>query len=297
MASMDSISTQLITQFNATMHIKQQQMSSRFRGYTENRPMVGDSMAYDGLGTVEARELTDRFAQVQFDDIEHFRRKVSRQRFGIALPFDEYDLEARLTNPSGDYARAATYAMERVYDRVVYASLFANVLYGRNFENTVTPTTDGVLTVTATAGLNLASMLQLKQNYIDSECATEAVDNGIGAFIAGEEHTTLMQIQQLTNSQYTNQMAIEKGRMIKVLGMDLVIFGNNVTLPLLPIVAGVRQCASMVRGGVCVGMVKEWEVTIENRPDLYQTRQLKIVGSLGATRTEGKLVQLLTTTV
>ena len=294
---MESISTQLITQFSDMMHIKAQQMVSRFRPYVEIRPMKGDAMAYDGLGTVEAREIVDRFSQVIFDDLEHFRRKISRQEFGIALPFDRYDLEARLTDPSSDYARLAVMAMERVFDRVCYAALFASVNYGRNFENTVSATTDGVLTVNANAGLTLASILGVKQNFIDGEVATEAIDSRCLIGISGEEHTTLMQIQQLTNSQYTNQMAIEKGRMINVLGMDIVIFGQNVKLPVLPVVAGIRQNFAMAQGGLCVGMVRDWDVTIENRTELWNTKQVKITGALGAVRTEGKLVQLLTTTM
>lgn len=290
------------------MHVKQQQMRSRFRRFCDIRPMQGDVYAYDGLGTVEAREIVDRFSKVIFDDLEHFRRAIYRQRFGIALPFDEYDIEARLTNPSGDYANACLYAMERVFDRVAYACITATVNYGRNFQNTVSFASDGGLTVNANAGLTLASMLTLKQNYIDGEVATEQAASGgegyggtgfnnIGVFISGEEHTTLMQIQQLTNSQYTNQMAIEKGRMISVLGMDLVIFGQNVTLPVLPVVGGIRQNVSVANNGIAVGLVQDWEVTIETRQDLWQTKQLKIIGSLGATRAEGKLTQLLTTTM
>lgn len=293
---METISTQLITQFSDMMHVKQQQMRSRFRPYCDIRHMKGDTMAYDGLGTVEARELTGRFNQTQFDDLEHFRRKIPRRQFSVTLPIDQYDLEARLTDPQGDYANAAMYAMERAFDRVCYGALFAAVQYGRNFENTVTSAADGVLTVNANAGLTLASLLALKQNFIDAEVATEAVDHECATFVSAEEHTTLMQIQQLTNSQYTTQMAIEKGRMINVLGMDLVIFGQTVTLPVLPVVAGIRQNAALAKNGLAVGMGRDWQVTVKDRPDLVNTKQVQITGAMGAVRAEGKMVQLLTTT-
>jgi len=294
--AMETIATQLITQFSDMMHIKQQQMHSRFRPYADIRQMKGDSMAYDGLGTVEARELTGRFNVTQFDDLEHFRRKVGRRQFSVTLPFDQYDIEARLTDPQGDYARAAIMAMERAFDRVCYAALFAAVQYGRNFENTVTAAGDGVLTVNANAGLTLNSLLLLKQNFIDAEVATEAVDNETAIFVSGEEHTTLMQIQQLTNSQYTTQMAIEKGRMISCLGMDIVIFGQTVTIPVLPVVAGIRQNAALAKNGIVVGIERDWQITVKDRPDLVNTKQLQISGAIGATRAEGKMVQLLTTT-
>lgn len=295
--AMETISTQLVTQFRETMHIKQQQLHSRFRQYVEQIDMTGDSVAYDGLGTVEARELTGRFNVTQFDDLEHFRRKIPRREFSVTLPLDQYDLEARLSDPKGQYAMLAMAAMERAYDRVCYAALFASVQYGRNFENTVTAAADGVLTVNATAGLTLASVLTAKQNFIDGECL-DAADHGGAIFgMSGEEHTTLMQIQQLTNSQYTNQMAIEHGRMVSCLGMDFAVFGQNVTIPVIPVVGGIRQNFVMGKGGLAVGIARNWQVTVKDRSDLVNTTQVQITGAIGAVRTEGKLVQLLTTTM
>jgi hypothetical protein len=295
--AMETISTQLVTQFSSMMHIKQQQLHSRFRPYCDMREMKGDSMAYDGLGTVEARELTGRFNTTQFDDLEHFRRKIPRREFSVTLPLDQYDLEARLTDPKGAYAQAAMAAMERAFDRVCYGALFASVQYGRNFENTVTSAGDGVLTVNATAGLTLASVLNVKQNFIDGECLDASDHGGAVIGMSGEEHTTLMQIQQLTNSQYTNQMAIEHGRMVSCLGMDFAIFGQNVTIPVIPVVAGIRQNFAMGKMGLAVGIGRNWQVTVKDRSDLVNTTQVQITGVLGAVRTEGKLVQLLTTTM
>ena len=295
--AMETIATQLVTQFSDMMHIKQQQLKSRLRAYCDIREMRGDSYAYDGLGTVEARELEGRFNETIFDDLEHFRRKIGRREFSVTLPFDEYDLRARLTDPSAQYAQEATAAMERAFDRVVYGALFATVQYGRNFENSVSSTTDGVLTVNATAGLGLAQVLAIKQNFIDGECLDAEEFGGSCFGISGEEHTTLMQIQQLTSSLYTNQMAVERGRMVSALGLDFVVFGQNVTLPLIPVVGGVRQCFAMGKKGVAVGLNLDWQITIKDRPDLVNVKQIQITGALGAVRTEGKLVQLVTTTM
>ena len=47
---------------------------------------------------------------------------------------------------------------------------------------------------------------------------------------------------------------------------------------------------------LCVGMSKEMGIKIDNRPDMVETTQVQIVFDLGAVRTEGVLIQKVTTT-
>jgi hypothetical protein len=79
--------------------------------------------------------------------------------------------------------------------------------------------------------------------------------------------------------------------------MDLIKFGNNVTTPVLAVASGIRACFAMADNALCVGMSREWDISIKDRPDFVDTKQVQIVGVLGAVRTEGKLMQQLNTTV
>lgn len=282
-------------QFRNMMHVRQQQRKARLRPYCKELPMTGESMAYDGLGTVEARELNARFTRTQFDDIEHFRRKLGKRRFAVTLPIDASDLESKLTDPQGEYASAALMAMERVYDRVVYDAMFADVQTGQDFSTTVTAANDGVLTVNATGGLTLPKLLEGRQNFIDNEVGNDIpVSKCMG--ISGDEHTTLQQIQQLTSGDYSRQFSLENGEMVRAVGMDLVVFGASVVNPVLAVSGGVRTSFIMAKDAICVGMVRDWKVKVAERDDYVDTTQVQITGVLGAVRTEGKLIQKLTTT-
>lgn len=293
--AMETVDQHLITQFSDMMHVKAQQIRSRFRPHVIIKKMTGDRFAYDGLGDVEARELTGRFSQTQFDDIEHWRRKIAKRRFSVTLPVDKNDLEGRLKDPQGEYATAVTRAMERVFDRVCYDALFADVQTGRDFENTVTFANDGGLTVNATGGLTYPKLLEINQNFMDNEVGNDSpVDIIFG--VSGDEHTTMMQISQLTSGDFSRQYVVDKGQITNVLGMQLIKFGASARKPVLTVSGGTRSCFAMATGGLCVGMAREWEITIKDRPDYVDTKQIQITGVLGAVRTEGKLVQKVTTT-
>lgn len=292
----ETIDQHLCEKFSDTMHVVAQQSQARFRPWVKYVDAKGgDVVYYDGLGQVQARELIGRFTPVQFDEIDHTRRAIDRRRFGITLPIDDDDLVAKITDPTGDYAKAALAAMERKFDEVCYQALFADVRTGRRGETTITAATDGVLTVDATAGLTLAKLLEIKKNFIDGEVCNEE-DRPVGMSITGDEHSTLQQISQLTSGDFSRQFSLEKGKIVMAIGMALITFGAGVATPIITVTGGVRQGFAMVWGALAVGVWREWDVKIEPRTDYYGVTQVKITGSLGATRTEGVLVQKVTTT-
>ena len=128
----------MITQFSDMLHVKSQQIKSRLRQHFRVLPMVGDRLAYDGMGQVEAREIVGRFVPVVHDDLERLRRKISRRRFMVSLPIDQSDVRGQLTNSEGALASACIRAMARQFDRVGIEAALANVFTGRDFEVTET---------------------------------------------------------------------------------------------------------------------------------------------------------------
>lgn len=292
--SMETISAHAITQFSDMMHVRAQQNRARLRPYVDIMKMDGELFAYDGLGTVEAREIVGtRYAQTVFDDIEHNRRKLSKREFVVTLPIAQSDLENRLTDPQGKYAEACVKAMERVFDRVVYDAMFADVATGRDFATTVTFANDGGRTVASGAAVTLAKLLEAKQNFIDDEVGNDIpVKMTMG--ITGDEHTTMIQILQLSSRDYTGQFALEKGDITNAVGIDLIKYGASATRPLLAVSGGSRTTFVMSEGAMLVGLAREWKITVKDRPDLVNTSQVQITGVLGSVRKEGKLLQKFT---
>ena len=138
-------------------------------------------------------------------------------------------------------------------------------------------------------------LLEITQNYIDNEVGNDSpVDVVFG--VAGDEHTAMMNLLQLSSGDYTRQTVVDKGEIQKAVGMNIVKFGASARKPVLAVSGGVRSCFAMATGGIAVGLSRSWEITYKDRPDYIDTKQIQIVGTLGAVRTEGKLVQKVTTT-
>lgn len=290
-----TIDAALVTQFSDRVHVAAQQMSARLRSRVQIKPMSGDLFAYDGLGPVEAIEQIGRYQAVQFSDITHSRRKISRRRFTLALPIDASDVRGSLINPESEYPRACAMAMERVFDRIVVDAAFASVLTGRDFGTTVTFANDDGDTINATAGTTYEKLLEATRLFIDDDVD---VDNKESMFLAitGDEHEDLMLETELVSGDFTRQYAIEKGRMVNAAGYDLVHFAGAATDPILAVASGTRDCVIASSRAMCVGMSKEVSIDVQPRPDLIETKQVLLVFELGAVRTEGKLIKKFQTT-
>lgn len=288
-----SIDTALITEFSEMVHQEAQQMTSRLKPYVKLKQMEGDVFAYDGLGRVEAREISGRNVPVTFDDITHTRRKISRKRFAITLPIDSSDVRGALLNPDSEYAQACAAGMLRQYDRVIYNAAHADIQTGRDFDTTVTFATDGGVTVDATAGLTYEKLLEIKQNFMDNE--VDEMNRKFYLTITGDEHTALMKEVELTSGDFTREYVVEGGKITKALGMDLITFGADVTNPIIPVASSERALIAGTSDGICVGVSKDMSIDIKDRPDLHETTQVEVVMEIGAVRTEGVLVQKVRT--
>lgn len=298
MAINDTVQVHSIIEFSEQVHVRVQQAQSRLRPYVKEMSLKGKAAAYDGIGTIELGELSGRYNNVVFSELEHWRRKITKKRFGAALPIDGYDLNERLTNPESGYADALAMAAKRQMDRVIVAAMFADVKTGEDFENTVTYANDGGLTVDCTAGLTYEKLLEIHRNFIDGDVGN---DNDVSMVmgITGDEHTALMSELELTNSDYSRQMVVDGGSIQKAAGINLVKFadtGANGADPILPIVGGNRTSFCMVQGAICMAINMDWSIKVQDRNDKYSTKQVIIEGVLGAVRTEGKLIQKVTFT-
>lgn len=293
--SVPTIDNAMVIEFSAQVHVAAQQSKARMRPFVNIKPMSGDVFAYDGLGQVEAAEITTRHTPVVFSDISHNRRKISRRRFALTLPIDASDVRGMLLNPQSEYAMACARAMERVFDRIVVEALFADVYTGRDFGTTVAFAADGGKTVTATGGLTYEKLIEINQNWIDGDVGNDApVTKVLG--ITGDEHTSLMKENELTNGDFTRASVVDAGEIVKANGLNIIKFAGAITRPILNVTAAVRSCFAMAQGGMCVGISKEMAISIKDRADLYETTQVEIIFELGAVRTEGKLVQKVTAT-
>ena len=289
------VETAQVIQFSSAVHIQAQQMKARFAPLFEVKQMAGKVYAYDGVGSIEAQELNGRFNRVNFSDLQITRRKIGRRRFSLTLPFDEDDASKVLINQEKEFSQACAMAMARVYDRIGIEAAGATVYTGEEMDTAVSFATDGGQTVTATGGLTYEHLLTIIQNFIDAEVGNDMLEDFIFC-ISGDEHTALMKEIELTSGDYNRDFNIEKGSIVNAVGMKLIKFAGNAVSPILSVYGGVRTCLAMSTRGLCYAMPKQFEIKVQDRTDLVQTKQVQVNWTLGAVRTEGVLVQKVSTT-
>jgi hypothetical protein len=289
------IETAQVIQFSSAVHLAAQQMKARFAPLFEVKQLTGKMYAYDGIGSIEAQELNGRFNRVNFSDLKVTRRKIGRRRFSLTLPFYEDDASKVLIKQEAEFSRACAMAMARVYDRIGIEAALATVYTGEDMDTSVAFATDGGQTVTATAGLTYEKLLEIVQNFIDADVGNDMVESFVFC-ITGDEHTALLKEIELTSGDYNRQMNAEKGAIQDAVGLKLIKFAANATNPILSVAAGVRSCIAMSTRGLCYAMPKQFEIKVQDRTDLVQTKQVQVNWTLGAVRTEGVLVQKVTTT-
>lgn len=289
------VETAQVIQFSSAVHVASQQMKARFAPMFEVKQLSGKVYAYDGVGSIEAQELNGRFNRVNFSDLQITRRKIGRRRFSLTLPFDEDDASKVLINQEREFSQACAMAMARVYDRIGIEAAGATVYTGEEMDTAVTFTSDGGQTVTATGGLTYDHLLTIIQNFIDAEVGNDMLEDFIFC-ISGDEHTALMKETELTSGDYNRQMNVEKGSIVEAVGMKLIKFAGNAVSPILSVSGGVRTCLAMSTRGLCYAMPKQFEIKVQDRTDLVQTKQVQVNWTLGAVRTEGVLVQKVSTT-
>lgn len=286
----------LITQFSNLLHVKAQQMKSRLMSKLQVIPMTGDEFAYDGTGEVQARTVNERNPRINPTNPDFTRRKMSRDRIVVELIVDNRDVRGMFEDPNSKLVRDCLMAINRKSDKVGIDALFADVSTGRRFSSTVTFAGGGGQTVDATGGLTYAKLLEIRENFRSKDIGIDMPEN-ILFLLSEQEETALFNITQLTSGDFNRNYVVENGKVVNVLGMDLVCYGSAATIPQLSVASSTRDCAALSTEGLAYGMSKQFGVkVIPDYPGYVESTYIQVLGEIGAVRTDEDRVQKVQTT-
>jgi len=291
-----AVDTALITQFSNLLHVKAQQMSTRLMGKCPIKPITGDNFAYDGTGLLTARTVNDRNPLINPVNPDYTRRKMTRDRVIVELIVDNRDVRGMFEDPTSKLVDDCMFAILRKADKIGITAMMAAVLTGKDMDTSVSFATDGGQTVDATAGLTFAKLLELNENFKKNEVGID-IPESIYIGMSEQEEATLLNISQLTSGDFSRDYVVEKGKIIRALGMDIILFGSGVDAPQLPVAAAVRDNFAFTPKGLMYGMSKNFTVKVEpDYPGYVESTYIQVLGEIGAVRTDGQRVQKLQTT-
>ena len=291
-----AVDTAQITQFSNLLHTEAQQMQTRFMSKMPIIPMTGDDFAYDGTGILEARTVNERNPLIAPVNPEFTRRKMTRDRIIVELIIDNRDVRGMFEDPNSKLVQDCMFAIMRKADKVGITAATASVLTGKNFGTTVSFATDGGQTVDATAGLTYTKLLEIGSNFKKNDVGLDMPEM-IYLLLSEQEEATLLNISQLTSGDFSRDYVVEKGKITTAVGMDIVLFGSNANIPQLAVNTATRDNIAITPKGLTYGMSKQFSVeVIENYPGYVESTYIKVLGEIGAVRTDGKRVQKVQTT-
>lgn len=291
-----AVDTAQITQFSNLLHTKAQQMKTRLMGKMPIIPMTGDDFAYDGTGILEARTVNERNPLIAPVNPDFTRRKMTRDRVVVELIVDNRDVRGMFEDPSSKLVEDCMFAIMRKADKIGITAATAAVLTGKSFGTSVSFATDGGQTVDATAGLTYAKLLEIIANFKKNDVGLDLPEM-IYFLMSEQEEGTLLNVSQLTSGDFSRDYVVEKGQITRAVGMDIVLFGSNANIPQLSVASSVRDNIALTPKGLTYGMSKQFGVeVIPDYPGYIESTYIRVLGEIGAVRTDGERVQKVQTT-
>jgi len=160
---------------------------------------------------------------------------------------------------------------------------------------------DGVLTITATGGVDYDDIKSITENFINNEIPVEEFRGSL-ICLTGSENTDLMSITQFINNDYISAKPVDESVMTK-LGMYSTVFfagsvsgGITVSNPILQEGTTTRTCVVLAPNSLAVSM-EIGDVCVEKSASKVNSMDITVDFWINSMRNEGEKVQLLTTTI
>lgn len=286
----DSQNQVLVTDFTNQIMLESQQATSFFRGKILEAPVKGKIFEHQVLGANEVQSINSRFQTVALSNPNHQRRGAAIQSFYDAIGIDNDDQLKAMVDIGSGYAKSIAAAMMRQVDRVVAEAAIGNVLTGETFTTSTSFSSDGGQSVTASSGLTYDILRETKRKLNARGVGLNA-DEQLYIACTDKQAEKLFDEVEVISGDYNGGRAAETGKLPEILGFRIIVFPSDPTTGSSIIAKpSTRSCFAFSNTGIKLGMLSDIQVKYEDRPDLVDTKQVKILARFAALRTEGSKV-------
>lgn len=275
-------------QFGTNIALLLQQKGSKLRhAMTEGRYVGKSAEVVSQVGSVEATEVTTRFAPMPRTDAGLDRRWVFPSIFDLNQQMDTFDEIKMIVDPKHAFVTSAVYALGRKIDAKIIAAFTGSAKTGEAGA-TSTSFTSGNEVDVAVGGSN--SRLNVEKLRAVRELAM-SYDNDMDndpmycAITAKDDRALLNEIE-ITSADFNggDRPVLKDGKIMSFLGINFIHCELLETLA-----AGTNEVNIPVwfKSGMHLGMWNEIETRISQRNDIQgEPWQAYCKGVFGATRTE-----------
>lgn len=239
------------------------------------------------IGPVEFIERDTPYDDTKLSELEHTSRWIVGKEYDCAVLVDRLDMLKMIYDPTSPYVERFREAAVRKKDEISVAKFFADAKTGK--DGTTTTSFPSANTVAAGGtGFTVAKLRSLrklvKKKHVDVRTVkpyvlinAEGVDDLLGEVAVG-------------SSDYNAVKPLVDGEVSAFMGFTFVPYEDNGTsangkgIPSYTSGGTIRQSACWVPDGMHFGTWDDLVITINNRPDKNNIKQIHGTFTAGATR-------------
>jgi len=280
---MGTPNTAFVRQYQATIAILAQQMTSRLRECVMvDTDFKGEKKFYEQYASDDLVEISSRYADTPIQLPDHRRRMVTPAYFVGNTLEDPVDALQMLIDPKSTYMQAKQAAAARKVDDVVIAAFDATAYTGQNGTTSQSFDSNNLIAVTvggggSATGLNKQKCLRAKRLLDAGEVDKE--DRYL--VCAALQLEDMLNTTEVASSDYNVVKALVQGELNTWCG-----FSWKHSERLQTDTSDYREVMAFQKKGVQLAIAKEPEGRITERPDKNYAWQVYIRLCLGATRLE-----------
>lgn len=276
-----------VAMFTGNVRAKLSKMGGLLAGLVSRGNYRGEKIqVVNFIGEVEFIERNTPYGDTKLTELEHTSRWISGKEYDAAVLIDRLDTLKMIYDPTSPYVESFRRAAARKYDEIIMDSFFAVAKTGK------TGTVDqafysGNTIVNGGTGFTVAKLRALrkliKKRHVDLRSSTpliavnaEAIDDLLGETSVG-------------SFDYNSIKPLVDGEVSRFMGFNFIPYedwnGKGI-----PLAGGVRSSPVWVPEGMHFGTWDDLVITINNRPDKNNIKQIHGTFTAGATRLEEQKV-------
>lgn len=176
-------------------------------------PMTAEGKSATVVNQIDAFEADERsglYESIVFAEMSHTRPWVYPRHFDKAVPFDSIEQMQMNANPTSEYVRGVVAAINRKMDDEAIRAFFADRNVGESGTSTDSFSASfqvGVSVGGTTSGLNVEKI----QAALEILRAQEVDGEALYCVISPKQERNLMNEIEVTSSDFTSKMIIDKG--------------------------------------------------------------------------------------
>lgn len=223
-------------------------------GFTE-----GQYKWVEQIGSIAFNTTTNRIGATQWEEVDAYSRRISKQAFEKNLIFDRNEKLDRVADPMSAVSQGIVWGAGRKMDEVIAAAVTASAYQGKQSTGAVTlasySSSAHVLTESGTDGLTFAKLRAIRKLFM---AANVPANETITIVIAPQQWSDAMNVAQITSGDYNTNKILSQGNMGTFLGFNFVVY-NGLTLA-----TNKRTCLAYAKSGVKLCVANDLETYVDS---------------------------------